>query len=202
MKATYWKKYMQIILSESGPVFRIKSSQNSKMKNNLKQGTNDLNTFFTDDMYIANKHMRTGPVSLIIRKMQMLGRIWSIWNSLMLLVRIGNGKTTLEYNLAVSLKKLNTLNIQCSYFIPRYVLKEMKVYVHKILFIAVSFVIAKNWKQPNLSINRWIDKVGTVVPLIHRGYFPRSSVDVWNHRWYWTLYVLCFFLYIHTYGKV
>lgn len=160
MKATYWKKYMQIILSESGPVFTIKSSQNSKMKNNLKQGTNDLNTFFTDDMNIANKHMRTGPVSLIIRKMQMLGRIWSIWNSLMLLVRIGNGKTTLEYNLAVSLKKLNTLNIQCSYFILRYVLKEMKVYVHKILFIAVSFVIAKNWKQPNLSINRWIDKGG------------------------------------------
>lgn len=40
-----------------------------------------------------------------------------------------------------------------------------------------------------------------VVPLIYGEYVPRSPVDPRNHRWYQTLHMLCFFLYVYTYDK-
>lgn len=42
-------------------------------------------------------------------------------------------------------------------------------------------------------------KVVHQCPFIHRGYAPRFLAGAWNHRYYWTLYALCFSLYIHAY---
>ena len=41
----------------------------------------------------------------------------------------------------------------------------------------------------------------TSTPVIDGDYIPRPPVDTWNLRLYWALYMLSFFLYIHTYDK-
>lgn len=39
-------------------------------------------------------------------------------------------------------------------------------------------------------------------PIICGGYVPRAPADSWNCGQYWTLYIPCFFLCIHTYDEL
>ena len=69
-----------------------------------------------------------------------------------LLVETQNSATTLENNLGVSLKKLDTPNIQPTIALLSIYPREMKMYVLTNtctwLFRTLLFVIARKWKQP------------------------------------------------------
>ena len=82
----------------------------------------------------------------------MITRIWNNSNSHPWLVGMQNGTATLEDSLRVSYRTIYTLSIQPNNYIPWYLLKASKAYVHteirKWMFTAGLFIIAKTWKQP------------------------------------------------------
>lgn len=75
----------------------------------------------------------------------MLNRIWSIWHSHTYWQECKryNYFGLLQNCLAVFYKVKHT-----SYSMTNSTPKEIKMYVHKCMFIAVFFIIAKNWNQP------------------------------------------------------
>ena len=91
----------------------------------------------------------------------MVVRMWSNWNSHLLLVGKQNGTATLEDTLAVSYKTKHTLNIRSSSHAPWYLPKGVEnLSPHKNLHTDVysSFIPnCQTWKQPRcLSLGEWI----------------------------------------------
>lgn len=75
-------------------------------------------------------------------------RMWEKWITHTLLVRMKNGRTTLENSLAIYLKTKHVITTQASNYILGFYLREMKTLVHtKIytqMFIAILFIITNN----------------------------------------------------------
>ena len=61
-------------------------------------------------------------------------------------------------------------------------------------FFAIFTLLTLSGSEPTIFC--W-NTCTAVSPLISEGNFPRPPVDAWNHRKYWTLYILGFFSYIY-----
>lgn len=92
--------------------------------------------------------------------------MWSNWNSYTLLVEMQDSKL-LWKTVWQFLKMVNIyLPYDLAIILPGIYPREMQAYVHKKmciwLFTAALFIRPPKWKQPNLSVNRWMEKQTTL----------------------------------------
>lgn len=98
--------------------------------------------------------------------------------------------------------RLNNTGLWCEDEVPKY---YNPPHIAKRMLTLEDTGVTEIWAQSQKgSLNLLIpDPIHCmVIPVMGMGSVVRPPVDVWSHKECQTLYVLCFFLYMHTYDKV